>query len=122
MALFGTKKQSKKITPSVARKRSASASGTQRTFPAVLKRPHITEKAAQLTGQNVFSFAVARGASKHDIVRAVEAAYKVTPIKIRVVNTPGKRVQLRTRRGYGTTAATRKAYIYLKKGDTIDFA
>ena len=88
----------------------------------VLKRPRITEKAANLTTQNVYTFDVVQGASKHDVLRAVQALYKVTPVRVNVVNTPGKRVSLRTRRGYGTKNNLRKAYIYLKEGDKIDFA
>jgi ribosomal protein L23 len=39
-----------------------------------------------------------------------------------VVNLPAKKVSLRTRRGFGMKSARRKAYVYLKKGDTIQFA
>lgn len=90
--------------------------------PNVIRRPRLTEKAANLLSSNVYTFDVVPGASKHDIVRALKTLYKVTPKKVSVVNTKGKKVYLRTRRGFGTRNNTRKAYVYLKEGDKIDFA
>lgn len=89
---------------------------------ATIHRPRLTEKAANLSSQNVYTFDIAQDATKHDVVRAVQSLYKVTPVKVNVVNTKGKSVTLRTRRGKGTQNNTRKAYVYLKKGDVIDFA
>ena len=88
----------------------------------VIKKPRLTEKAANLTVQNVYTFEVVMGASKHDVVRAVKAIYKVTPKKVAMVNTKGKKVTLRARRGSGRKNESRKAYVYLKAGDKIDFA
>jgi len=138
MALFGSKKNTptKKVKPAsggladVVKTISSEkpASKKKAAAPAVLGvknvllRPRITEKAANLTTQNVYTFDVVRGTSKHDIVRAVKALYKVTPRKVSVVNTIGKKVPLRSRRGFGVQNAGRKAYIYLKEGDKIDFA
>lgn len=87
-----------------------------------IRRPRLTEKAANLSSQNVYTFDVATDATKQDIIRTVRALYKVTPRKVTVVNTIGKRVRLRARRGFGTKNKSRKAYIFLKKGDVIDFA
>ena len=89
---------------------------------SIIRRPRLTEKAANLSSSNVYTFDIEAGASKHDVARAVSALYKVTPTKVNVVNTKGKKVALRTRRGTGTKNSNRKAYVYLKKGDTIDFA
>jgi large subunit ribosomal protein L23 len=140
MALFGSKKNTaKKVTPKTNGKGgladvvktisdTPATKGKKASSPAVmgvrnvLKKPRITEKAANLTVQNVYTFDVVPGASKHDIVRAVQALYKVTPRKVTVVNTKGKKVSLRTRRGFGVKNANRKAYIFLKEGDKIDFA
>jgi ribosomal protein L23 len=38
------------------------------------------------------------------------------------VNLPGKVKALRTKRGIGLRASRHKAYVYLNKGDTIQFA
>lgn len=119
MAFFGSQKkkeEQKSVEPSVK------TPVTAENLRSVLKRPRLTEKAANLTVQNVYTFEVVRGATKLDVVRAVKALYKVTPTKVNVVNQRGKRVSLRTRRGVGSRGALRKAYVYLKAGDKIDFA
>jgi ribosomal protein L23 len=88
----------------------------------VLKRPWFSEKALIGTENGVYVFEVAESATKIDVANAVIAAYKVTPMKVRMVNLPAKKVALRTRRGTGTRARRHKAYVYLKDGDTITFA
>ena len=88
----------------------------------VLKRPWFSEKALIGTENGVYVFEVPESATKIDVANAVIAAYKVTPMKVRMVNLPAKKVSLRTRRGVGTRARRHKAYVYLKAGDTITFA
>ena len=75
-----------------------------------------------MTAQNVYTFDVRASATKKDVASAVIKLYKVTPVKVRMVNTPAKVVRMRTKRGYGKTTASRKAYVYLKKGEEIQFA
>lgn len=84
--------------------------------------PWFSEKSLIQTERGIYAFAVTQNANKYEIAKAVKEIYKVTPIKIRTVNLPGKRVSLRSRRGSAVRAARRKAYVYLKKGDTIQFA
>lgn len=88
----------------------------------VLKRPWFSEKALISTEHGVYVFEVAPSATKIDVANAIIAAYKVTPMKVRMVNLPAKKVALRTRRGVGTRARRHKAYVYLKAGDTITLA
>jgi len=88
----------------------------------ILKRPWFSEKALISTENGVYVFEVASSATKIDVANAVIAAYKVTPMKVRMVNLPAKKVSLRTRRGVGTRARRHKAYVYLKEGDSITFA
>jgi large subunit ribosomal protein L23 len=88
----------------------------------VLKAPWLSEKALIGTENGVYVFEVPRDATKHDIAAAVESVYSVIPRQVRIVNLPAKRKALRTRRGWGTRAARYKAYVSLKKGDTIQFA
>jgi len=87
--------------------------------PDTLIRPWFSEKALVATDKGVYVFQIPFGANKHDVAAAVEAVYKVRPRKIRVVNLPKKPKTLRSRRGVGYSARRRKAYVYLKKGDTI---
>jgi len=88
----------------------------------ILIAPWFSEKALILTEKGVYTFAVQKSANKFEIAKAVKELYKVTPRKVTIVNLPGSRVSMRTRRGVATRAARRKAYVYLKKGDTIQFA
>lgn len=89
---------------------------------AALKRPWFSEKALIGTEQGIYVFEVPASATKPEIKAAVEKYYGVTPRQIRIVNLPAKKVSLRTRRGHGTRARRHKAYVYLKKGDSITLA
>ncbi len=87
----------------------------------ILKNPRITEKAASLSAQNAYTFDVPKNATKNEIIKAVKAQYKVTPTAVRTVTIPTKRVMPRTRKGkIGTAGGGKKAYVQLKKGDTIE--
>lgn len=88
----------------------------------VLVAPWLTEKALIGTEKGVYAFQIQAEATKHDVALAIKKAYNVTPRKIAIVNLPAKKVSLRTRRGHGTKAKRRKAYVYLAKGETIQFA
>jgi len=85
----------------------------------VLKRPHLTEKATNLFSYNAYVFDVDMQANKTQIARAVEEIYNVTPVKIRTLNQPNKHI--RTRKGMGTRTRGKKAIVYLKEGDSIQF-
>jgi large subunit ribosomal protein L23 len=88
-------------------------------YSHILKHARITEKAGMLSVQSVYVFDIAERATKRDVARAISAMYKVTPAKIAVVAVPSKRVRhMRTGRS-GIKQGGKKAYVYLKKGDTI---
>ncbi len=122
MALFGTKKKKDAEVAKVAA--SADTKSTTKAVASkdVIVRPRVTEKAANLTSDNVYTFDIRMSATKEDVKNAVKALYKVTPVKIRVVNVIAKRVRLRAKRGFGSKPRTRKAYVFLKKGDSITLA
>ena len=72
-------------------------------------------------GLGVYTFDIARSASKRDVIQAVRALYKVTPRMVRVVSVTVKsRRNARTGK-IGMTGGCKKAYVYLKKGETITF-
>lgn len=129
MGLFGgkeTKKKAaapaKKAAPKkVARTKQVKAS-SEADATRILMRPRITEKAANLTAERVYTFDVHQDATKKDVAKAVAAVYRVTPVKVNIVKTAGKRKRLRTRRGFGKSAASKKAYVFLKEGDRIEFS
>lgn len=130
MGIFGKTKNIKKAARGTApraqkKAESAPAAVSSRTSTppgSVLLRPRMTEKSAQLTAQRTYTFDISPRATKTDVAEAVRAVYKVVPEKVRIVRTPGKRVRLRTRRGTGVAPANKKAYVYLKEGDRIEFS
>lgn len=116
MALFSSKKNTKNTPKKADGEASVSV---PRDLGHVILRPRITEKAALSQGSNVYVFDVAMRATKPEIKAAFVAHYKVAPSRIRVVNTKGTMTRnMRTGRN-GMTSASRKAYVYLKKGETI---
>jgi large subunit ribosomal protein L23 len=123
MALFSTtpKSSSRKATPagsSVAKTKALAREDGR--LSQVLKAPHFSEKALIASTRGVYVFEIPADATKPEIAAAIETFYKVTPVKIRIANLPAKSVSLRTRRGQGTRARRHKAYVYLKKGDTLN--
>lgn len=82
--------------------------------------PRITEKGAYLSEKGVYVFNVAKDANKQEIAAAIKAAFKVTPVMVRIAAVPGKRVFTRGTNRFGRTASGKKAYVYLKKGETIE--
>ncbi|MFA5997841.1 MAG: 50S ribosomal protein L23 [Candidatus Paceibacterota bacterium] len=121
MALFGTTKKIKK--EAVVRKhRARTAPSVGGTAHEIIRAPWFSEKALMATEKGVYAFAVPERATKAQIAGAIKEIYNVEPRKIRIVNLPGKPKAMRTKRGIGHRAARRKAYVYLNKGDTIQFA
>lgn len=123
MALFGTKKNTEKkeaasVTP-VAPALQSFSDG--RDISTILKHARITEKASMHQGLGVYTFDIARAATKRDVMQAIRALYKVTPRMVRIVSIPTKaRRNARTGK-IGMTGGGKKAYVYLKKGETITF-
>ena len=139
MALFGTKKnnETKAVTPAakkavakVAKPAKAvkatkevavtapAASAVSSSSGAIL-RPRITEKSGLLSQSGIYTFEVSQDSTKASISRAVIALYKVTPVKVAIVNLPSRNTFVKGRRG--SVAGVRKALVTVKKGDKIDF-
>lgn len=121
MAIFGKKK--KGTTESVAKKhRARTAANAHGSSHEIIRAPWFSEKALIGTEKGVYVFNVPLRATKAQIAGAVKEVYNVEPRMIRVANVQGKVKSLRTKRGTGTRAARRKAYVYLNAGDSIQFA
>jgi large subunit ribosomal protein L23 len=124
MALFGKKKETKEVKKTAAKKESAVAvreTSSARVMTDHLYRPRITEKSGLANeAHNIYTFEVAKEATKSSVAKAIKALYKVTPVKVRTINLPGKTVFVRGR--WGTKSAVKKALVYLKKGDKIEVA
>lgn len=85
----------------------------------ILRNPRITEKASMVASNNIYTFDIAKNANKNEVKAAMKDVYKITPVKVRIVTVPAKTST--NRRGQTTTTgAGKKAYVHLKKGDTIE--
>mgnify|MGYP001566823645 CR=1 FL=1 len=85
----------------------------------LIKNPRVTEKASFSTEQNVYTFDVSISANKTEIKKAILALYKVKPIKVNVLTVPKKSIMSRGKAG--VKSGGRKALVYLKAGDKIEF-
>ena len=88
----------------------------------IVKRPIISEKAADKSEKNVYTFLVDSKANKYDISKAIEVLYNVKPKKVRVVSTKtrSKRIRVPGReREFSKPKNQKKAYIFLNKNDKI---
>ncbi|MCX6755573.1 MAG: 50S ribosomal protein L23 [Candidatus Nomurabacteria bacterium] len=85
-----------------------------------IKKPRITEKVALLAEKNIYTFEVSANATKNEIRKDIEAIYKIKPVKVNIVHIPKKTVIIRGKKGVKNGG--KKAMVYLKKGDKIDFA
>ena len=121
MALFGSKKNKKEEVKAETKAVAVSSKTptSTRTLAHVLKRPRVTEKATVKAESNVYAFEVAQDATKPMIAQAVKELYNVDAVKVAVVAIPSKQVIVRNR--YGIKKGGKKAYVYLKKGQTIEF-
>lgn len=91
-----------------------------KNLSSIILSPRITEKGAYLSEKGVYVFNVAPDANKNDIAAAVLAAYKVTPLRVRVASVPTKQVLTRGTNRRGKTRGGKKAFVYLKAGDKIE--
>jgi len=90
-----------------------------KTAIKILKNPRITEKASNAIEQNVYTFDVADGANKTEIKKAIFTLYKVKPVRVNVLSVPTKNIIMKGKRG--TRSGGKKALVYLKEGDKIEF-
>lgn len=135
MALFGSKKKQEekkeaapkavkatkpsKASAAVAVPQSAGTSTGMHVHASTIMRPRITEKSGVLSQGGVYTFEIAHNANKASIKQAIISLYKITPVKIAIINTPDRNVFVRGRRG--VVPGVRKALVTVKKGDKIDF-
>ena len=79
----------------------------------------MTEKASFAQEQNIYTFDISEGANKTEIKKAIFALYKVKPIKVNVLSVPKKSIMSKGK--MGVRGGGRKALVYLKVGDKIEF-
>tara|TARA_B100000795_G_scaffold241013_1_gene203509 strand:+ start:28 stop:321 length:294 start_codon:yes stop_codon:yes gene_type:complete len=85
-----------------------------------IRQPIVTEKATILSEQNKTVFKVHSGANKNSIKKSIEKLFKVTVVKVNILNQKRKKKikqgKLSIKPGY------KKAIITLKKGQSIDLS
>lgn len=84
----------------------------------ILKSPHITEKAGDLSEENQYIFRVFNQANKTEIKKVIESLYGVEVIAVRIINTPSKKRRLG--KIEGTRPGYKKALVRIKKGQKIE--
>ena len=87
------------------------------TEKTIILKPRVTEKAAILQEDGIYTFDIAPSANKQEVKKEIKRLYKVTPVKVNIAKTEAKRVFTRGR--HGKKAGVKKAYVFLKKGDKI---
>ncbi len=89
-----------------------------RHYADVIIAPVITEKSMANRQNNVYTFKVAKDATKTEIKRAIEEAFKVEVLNVNTLNTKSKR--RRVGRYTGKTKTYKKAIVTLKSGSSIE--
>jgi len=120
MALFSRNTTTKKNTSAPKKETNTEVVlTTGRNYSSILRSPRITEKAMRVSENNVYVFEVARNATKYDVRDAVKKFFNVTPVKVNIVNKAPRQFKTTNNRRTKTEHGMKKAYVYLKKGDTI---
>ena len=123
MALFSRNKETKtgsKAPKAAARAATAnSASAIGRDLSSVIIGPRITEKGVGLGDKNVYTFVVRRDATKYDVRDAIKQVFNVTPVSVNIVNKSPRQYKSQSKGRRLTEKGMKKAYVYLKDGDSI---
>ena len=86
----------------------------------IIVRPIVSEKSYNLLEANVYTFEVAKSASKPEIRDAVEAIFDVNVLQVNTLNRNGKRSRNRRTGVWGKRPDVKRAYITLAEGDSIE--
>ena len=85
----------------------------------IIKNPRVTEKASFAQERNAYTFDISASTNKTEIKKAIFTFYKVRPARVNVLKVPKKNIMFKGK--VGTRGESRKALVYLKKGDEINF-
>lgn len=131
MALLNIFKKNKKIGAKKAEKLKK-AEKVEKPAPAVseklrkisgrayriLKKPHVTEKSADLNSKNQYIFEVFQDANKNQIKEAVADVYGVNVLDVNIINVNPKRRRLGRTQGW--SSGYKKAIVKIKDGQKIE--
>jgi large subunit ribosomal protein L23 len=83
----------------------------------VIIEPVVSEKSYAAIEENIYTFVVAKGASKPEIRNAVERIFGVKVAKVNTLNRQGKRQRNRRSYTYGRRPDTKRAIVTLAEGE-----
>lgn len=88
----------------------------------IIKKHCITEKASSLSSNlNQYVFEIAPDANRIEVAKAIQELFKVTVVRVNVLNKKGKRKRSRSQRGkWGQRSSIKRAIVSLKEGDKIE--
>lgn len=86
----------------------------------VIVRPVVSEKSYALMENHVYTFEVAKSASKPQIRDAVESIFDVKVLKVNTLNREGKRKRNRGLPTFGKRPDIKRAYVTLIEGESIE--
>ena len=86
----------------------------------VIVKPVVSEKSYALMEDHVYTFEVARSASKPEIRDAVESIFDVRVKKVNTLNRDGKTKRNRRNPSVTRRPDVKRAYVTLVEGDSID--
>ena len=86
----------------------------------VIIEPIVSEKSYALLEEGVYTFRVHPSASKPEIRDAVEKIFGVSVTKVNTLNRDGKRRRNRRTGGWGKRPDTKRAFVTLAEGDSIE--
>jgi len=84
----------------------------------IIKRPHITEKATDLSKIGKYVFMVEPSATKNEVKKAIKKIYGVDVVKIQTVTRQPRMKKTRSRTG--AKPGYKKAIVGLKEGQKIE--
>src|SRR3989339_1193300 len=85
----------------------------------IIKKPIISEKSMKLAKDGLYTFEVAREASKPVIAKAMALKFNVKVISVKVINVKGKMKSQKRVRKLFQTGGFKKALVQVGKGDKI---
>lgn len=86
-------------------------------FDEVVLSNITTEKSLSCNAKNTYVFSVAHAATKQEIASHVRKCFNVHPVAVNLVQGKAKRVRFGLR--FGVRNTIKKAYVRIKKGETI---
>ncbi len=90
---------------------------TERMYE-VIRSPLISEKATFISQFNYYVFRVSTNSNKKEIKEAVEKVFNVKVKSVNTLNQKGKKKRFRNK--LGVRANTKKAFVKLEEGNSID--